>query len=333
MWRALAATAVALALVGCGGDDEEERRGTGSAERPVATPTTPAQTQTRERRPREEEEVDEAPATAPRKLVGIGDQNAAFFDAPLFRRLEIEHARRVVPWDAMRIRSERTLMDDWLAGARRAGVEPLITFGASRRDPDALPSVAAFRRAFQAFRRRYPQVKAYAPWNEANHRSQPTAGRPERAAAYYRVVRDGCRGCAVLAADVLDQEGFTGYLRRFQRALGSRPRLWGLHNYSDTNRFRTSGTRDMLRAVDGEVWLTETGGIAQFGRSFPYDLERQARATAYTFRLLRLSPRIRRLYIYNWTGAPRDARFDAGLTNPDGSPRPAYRTLARNLRG
>jgi hypothetical protein len=331
MSRAWAAVVVALALAGCGGDDDEERATTGTGERPAATPTTPAQTETRERR-RSEEEVDEAPTTASRKLVGIGDQNAAFFDAPLFQRLGLKHARRVVPWDAMQVPAERALMDDWLAGAKRAGVEPLITFGASRRNPEKLPSAAEFRTAFAAFRRRYPQVDTYAPWNEANHDSQPTAGKPARAAAYYRVVRDGCRGCTVLAADVLDQDGFTGYLRRFQRALGSRPKLWGLHNYSDTNRFRTTGTRDMLRAVDGEVWLTETGGIAQFGRSFPYDLRRQARATAYTFRLLRLSPRIRRLYIYNWTGAPRDARFDAGLTGPDGTPRPAYQTLQDNLR-
>jgi hypothetical protein len=131
---------------------------------------------------------------------------------------------------------------------------------------------------------------------------------------------------------VLDQEGFTKYLRRFTAAVdGAPPRLWGLHNYSDTNRFRTKGTRAMLRAVDGDIWVTETGGVARFGRSFPYDLKRQARATAYTFKLLDLSPRIRRLYLYNWTGSPPGARFDAGLTNPDGSPRPAYRTLQRQL--
>ena len=56
------------------------------------------------------------------------------------------------------------------------------------------------------------------------------------------------------------------------------------------------------------------------------------RATAYTFHLLDLSSRIRRLYVYNWAGAPPGARFDAGLTNADGSPRPAYRTLERELR-
>jgi hypothetical protein len=265
--------------------------------------------------------------------VGIGDQAAAFFDARLFRALKVDKARRVVPWDAMTLPAERALTDQWLAGAKKAGVEPFVTFGASRVKPATLPSVEQFRAAFQAFRKRYPQVHVYAPWNEINHKSQPTADHPDRAAAYYEVVRDGCPGCTVLAADVLDQSGFPRYLKRFRAALkGPTPQLWGLHNYSDTNRFRTRGTRQMLRAVPGEIWVTETGGVARFGRSFRFDLKRQARATAYMFSLLKLSSRIRRLYLYNWTGSPPGARFDAGLTNADGSPRPAYATLKRELR-
>ena len=37
--------------------------------------------------------------------------------------------------------------------------------------------------------------------------------------------------------------------------------IWGLHNYIDANRFRTRGTRALLRAVKGDVWFTETGGL------------------------------------------------------------------------
>ena len=40
---------------------------------------------------------------------------------------------------------------------------------------------------------------------------------------------------------------------------------------------------------------------------------------------------IQRMYVYNWTGAGCDARFDAGLTNPDGSPRPGYTVLRSAL--
>jgi hypothetical protein len=40
---------------------------------------------------------------------------------------------------------------------------------------------------------------------------------------------------------------------------------------------------------------------------------------------------IDRLYVYNWTGAGCDARFDAGLTAPSGSPRAGYRYLRKVL--
>jgi hypothetical protein len=40
--------------------------------------------------------------------------------------------------------------------------------------------------------------------------------------------------------------------------------------------------------------------------------------------------RITRLYNYQWTGVPRRSRFDAGLVNPDGSPRKAYKQFKRS---
>jgi hypothetical protein len=49
------------------------------------------------------------------------------------------------------------------------------------------------------------------------------------------------------------------------------------------------------------------------------------------FRLARSNPRIKRLYIYQWTGAARNARFDAGLIDPHGKPRPAYYVVKRTI--
>jgi hypothetical protein len=312
------AVIAALLVGGCGGSSSPEPATTRTpAPAPVPAPTRPAPAK---------------PARAPERKVGIGDQGAAMFSAPLFQRLHVPIARRVVPWDAMGIASERALTDQWLGAARAAGVQPLVTFGASRVKPASLPSVDEFRAMFHAFRARYPQVRVYAPWNEANHASQPTADDPARAARFYDAMRAECRACTIVAADVLDQAGFERWLRRFRAATSARPRLWGLHNYSDTNRFRTRGTRAMLRTVPGDIWVTETGGVARFGRAFPFDLRRQARAVRFTFRLLRLSPRLRRLYLYNWAGAPPGARFDAGLTNADGTPRRAYAVVARELR-
>jgi len=265
--------------------------------------------------------------------VGIGEQQAAMFKNPLFTALGLDKARIVVSYDAVAVRFERELTDAWMAEAKAAGVEPFVTFGHSRVHPKKLPSAAEFRTAFAAFRKRYPQVRVYAPWNEINHVSQPTATSPSRAAEYYNVVKSGCDGCTVLAGDLLDQPGMTRYLARYRRGLHGTPSIWGLHNYADANRFRTSGLGSLLRAVKGDVWLTETGGIVAFGRNFPRDERRAAKATTYVLGLAAKTPRVKRVYLYNWTGLPPGARFDAGLIGPDGKARPAYATLKRALVG
>jgi len=306
VWRMLLAAlaAIVLAVAGCGGDG-----GKGDAK----TGPGPSVAKARD------------------LVVGIGEQQTAMFDDPRFRALGVNHARLVIAYDAIKVRFERDLADAWMAGARRAGVEPFITFGHSRVKPAKLPSVAEFRAAFRAFATRYPDVKVYAPWNEINHASQPTHDNPRRAAQYYNVVREECKGCTVLAGDLLDQAGMTSYLKRYRRGLRGTPRIWGLHNYADANRFRSSGLTQLLGAVPGEVWLTETGGIVKFGNSFPEDQQRAARALTSVMALARRSPRVKRVYIYNWTGSKPTDRFDAGLVGPDGKPRPAYGALRTAL--
>ena len=297
----LALVAAALGVGGCGGDDDE-RPGSGSRPSP------------------------------PRGLVvGIGEQQTPMFDDPRFRALGIGRARLVIAYDAVTVPFERDLADSWIAGARRAGVEPFITFGHSRVKPKKLPSVTEFSAAFRAFRARYPDVKVYAPWNEINHASQPTHDNPQRAAEYYNVVRKQCGGCTVLAGDVLDQAGMGRYLERYRRGLRGTPRIWGLHNYADANRFRDSGVKELLAAVPGDVWLTETGGIVKFGRAFPPDEQRAARATRFALDLARRHERVKRSYLYNWTGSKPTDRFDAGLIGPEGKPRPAYSVLKAAL--
>ena len=123
-----------------------------------------------------------------------------------------------------------------------------------------------YTRAFKAFRARWPQVKVVNPWNEANHRSQPTFKNPKRAAQFYNVVRKNCRGCKIVAADVIDEVNMERWLKVFKRT-AKKPRIWGLHNYRDTNKRKgqqLGGTKRLLKAVKGEVWLTETGGIVKF---------------------------------------------------------------------
>jgi hypothetical protein len=275
-----------------------------------------------------------APATAARAadVIGIGDQRAAMYVHPRYQELDVKVTRLVVPWDVLKRRAEREAVDGWLFGSLVTGAQPMLAISHSRscrigRCPRT--SVKAYLRQFRAMRKRWPMVKVWTPWNEANHFSQPTYRSPKLAAQYYNALRKACRGCTVVAADVLDQHGVATYLKTFLRYADGKPRLWGLHNYSDVNRFRTRGTKTVLRTVKGDLWLTETGGIAAFGRGFPWDLARQARATRKMFRLAKSNRRITRLYIYNWFGERRGARFDAGLVDAlppsgDGQARPSF---------
>ncbi|MEA2154341.1 MAG: hypothetical protein QOE11_481 [Solirubrobacteraceae bacterium] len=319
---ASAALLATLVLGACGGGGG----GSGSTAAPAApaAPATPA--------------APAAPAPAPaptaaQLTIGIGEQGFQMFTDKRFEALGIKKARLVTAYDAVNVRFERDIDDAWLARAQAAGVEPFITFGHSRVHPDRLPSVAEFRAAFRAFRKRYPQVTIYAPWNEINHASQPTSRNPERAAEYYNVVRSECSACTVLAGDVLDQPGMVAYLQRYRSRLAGTPRIWGLHNYSDTNRFRDTGVRALLGAVKGDVWLTETGGLVHFGKSFPQDEQRAARAVTFAIRQARKSRRIKRIYLYNWTGSKPTDRFDSGLIGPDGRARPGYERLRAALKG
>jgi hypothetical protein len=277
-------------------------------------------------------------------LVGVGDQNASMFSDPLFTQLGIKRSRYFPSWNVALKPEEAGWLDDWLARAEAAGVEPLISFNfalGSRcpKRPCKLPTVRQYTNAFRAFRERWPGVKVVNPWNEANHRSQPTFRNPKRAAQYYNVVRKYCVGCKIVAADVIDEVNMERWLKVFKKT-AKKPRIWGLHNYRDTNKRkgqRLGGTKRLLKAVKGEVWLTETGGIVKFvlpnGHTlFPKSESRANRATKRMFALAKqYRSRIKRLYIYHWKQSAADNRFDAGLVRLSGTPRPAYTTVRKQL--
>jgi hypothetical protein len=352
-WRgivaALAAAAIvvvgALALTG-GGDDDG-----GGGDNQIATTTKPTTTKAktkpdeaaprpgRQKVTRGSRTVPDRPAAGTGALLAIADQKPETFSDPLFRRLGVARSRLNTPYNSIFTEPER--LAAWLDAARAAGVEPLIAFERARgsacpAQPCHLPSVAEYSKAIAAFHARYPWVRLLQPWNEANSATQPTGTHPERAAAYYEAVKRICKGCVITAADVLDGGNLERWLRAFQAALhGLAAPLWGLHNYTDTNRFRTTGTKRMLRSVTGEIWLTEAGGIVSFttsdGRTaLSDDEQRAARAIRFLFRLARLSPRITRIYVYQWKIDFPGNRFDAGLVRPDGHPRPSLRVLLQH---
>jgi hypothetical protein len=285
--------------------------------------------------------------------LGISEQSPAMFSSSAWQSLGLRNVRYVVPWDWART-GQKSQVAAFMTAARARGQDVLVTFAAHRGCFDGrrysrdsicrAPSASAYRAAVRTFDDQYPWVRVYSAWNEVNHVSQPTFNHPRLAVRYYRVLRreSGRRHFRVVAADVLDTANMRRYLRSFLRRAPGRPRLWGLHNYQDVNHRTSADTRSMLDTVPGEVWLTETNGIVKFGdsRQFRYSESRAARCTRWMFTLANrydrkrrgMRSKITRLFVYQWFGAPRGARFDAGLVDPDGTPRAAYFLVQRYAR-
>jgi hypothetical protein len=279
-----------------------------------------------------------AASAAARPAIGIGEQRAAMFTDSRWKALHAPNVRLVVSWDVLWVPVELRELDEYMAAARRARAKVLVTFAHSRVEghEDDIPKPSTWRRLFRQFRARYPQVKDFQTWNEGNHGTQPTSRAPRRAAQLYDVMRSSCRKCRISAPAVLDAPNMLRWIRKFEKAARHSVRIWSLHNYLDANRGRSIGTRKLLRNVRGQIWFTETGGIANrwvSGRRVKgYTVRHAATATRRVFKLARLSSRVKRIYFYNWT-APTEThpRWDSALIGPDGRARPSYTVIRREL--
>ncbi len=267
-------------------------------------------------------------------VVGIADQKPGMFTAPLFADLGVRHARYVVPWDTMDGGFQRDELFAWMRAARSAGVTPLLSFGHSRRAgrEKMRPSPKALQRQFRRLRVNFPWVREFVTWNEPNHCSQPLCRKPELAARYFDALTRSCPSCTILGAEVLDTPNMSSWVRRFRATARHEPKVWGLHNYLDANRFGTKGTRALLRATRGQIWFTETGGIvnrtARAKIPFEESPRHAAQATRWLFdRLVPLSSRIRRVYLYHWNPGSSKDSWDSALTDIHGRPREAYRVV------
>ena len=282
-----------------------------------------------------------APAAA-LKVAGLSDQHADGIGDPRLRReLSMTAGRLVVRWDVAT--ADAAKVDGWLAAARSRGIRPLVVFNRTPQTrcpaaPCILPTVARFRAAFRAFRKRWPSVTEFGPWNEANVRSQPPYDNPRRAAGFYNAMVSECPSCTVLGAELLDNTRAAAYIRKMVPFMRRKPKAWGIHNYEDINHFRTTGTDAILKATKGEIWLTEAAGLVRYVDGtgnvvYPYDEDFAARATDYLFDYVKAHPkRIARVYYYAWRNrAPNDDAFDTALLRRDGSKRPTYDIVASRL--
>ena len=267
-------------------------------------------------------------------VIGLADNRPETIFDPRFKQSRIRRIRVVVPYDDIagrRIR--RRYLDSWFETAKGHGIEPLVSFDRGHRSRYRLPSVTTFRRNFRLFRKRYPWVRYFSTWSEANYPdAQPTGNDPRRAAQFYRAAREECSGgrCTVITADFRAMGGAHSdwWLREFKRHIGRGPHIWGLVAHPDVNRLTGTYTSEFLRKTRGPVWVTEVGAVNFFGRGFRPSIPRQTRAMRYLMtEYAQISPRIRRIYVYHWRAAAGDDLWDSALLSADGEPRPAYRVF------
>jgi hypothetical protein len=304
--------------------------------------------------------VPASPAAARSAVrVGLADQSPAIFDSPYFQALKIKQTRYFVASDVMRDAGERAKARAFVTAARRHGVSTLLHISTTdlRAKRGVVVSTATYRRdvgRIVAYFRRLG-VRDFGAWNEVNHKTQETWNRVGNAVSYfksmYSAVRRRCPSCAVVGLDILDQAGSDRYIRSFYARLSrgwrARLKVVGIHNYSDVNRSRSTGTARIINAVRRynrrtRFWFTETGALASFGRAFPYSEARQASRirNMFTYASRYRTRGVERVYSYNYFGIEDTAygcgttcRFDAGLLDPDGTPRPVYAVFKAKLAG
>jgi len=280
--------------------------------------------------------------------VGVADQSPAMFDSPHFQQLKVKRTRYFVPSDVMQDASERARARAFVLAARRNGVSTLLHISTTdlREKRGPVVSTTKYRRdvgRIVAYFRKLG-VRDFGAWNEANHKTQETWNRVGNAVSYfksmYSAVKRRCPTCAVVGLDMLDQVGSDRYIRSFYARLSrtwrTRLKVVGIHNYSDVNRGRSTGTARIINTVRRynkrtKFWFTETGALASFRRSFPYSELRQAARirNMFTYASRYRSRGVQRVYSYNFFGIENGGcglrcRFDGGLVDSDGAPRPVF---------
>ena len=224
---------------------------------------------------------------------------------------------------------------------RRGGRGRAATRGVRPRSGRSLPVGAVpapERRRLRGRRARLPRGPPRRQRDHAVERGQ------SRCRADRRPPRSRCRLLQRSAAGLrelhargrrhVDGPGMLSWLAEYRRALAEAPKVWGLHDYYDTTYFRTTGLADFTRAVSGQVWLTETGGIVELRSrdgsvSLPRDELRARASVSFAFETARaFASRVGRLYLYQWQADPR-AASTPDCCAPTAAPGPHSTSSAR----
>ena len=299
-------------------------------------------------------------AAAHHPAVGIGDNKPDMFKDPRFLALRIKNVRYDMSWDALTVTWQRQEVTAWMNAAKKAGLNVLVTIDHSDRviykkvkvhgktkkkafsQVRVMPDTAQYINAFKAFRKKFPWVKQYVTWDETNCYCEVSFNREGQIASYYRALRSACSSCTILAAEFLDtakQDAvpMKTWVSKLDKALGFQPGYWGLNDYEDANHLVSTQTRQLLGLVRGEIWLAETGGLvnrpAVKHPGFPQNASHAAKVDSYVLNTVgSLSPRIQRVYLYEWDAKTRRDTWDSALISYNNIPRPGYKVLANTLK-
>jgi len=292
------------------------------------------------------------PSGASAASFGISDQQASTFVNPLYKPLKLKIARYVAPYDVVSDPVQLQRFAAWYVAALGAKQRILVSFEHSRtaRKEQKLPTKGQYSTAMKLFKKTFPKVKEVNTWNEVN-RCQTggrTEGQPKGICKgakgakqlndYYGISRKVFKGSKykIVALNVLDEKNpapAVKYVKAFKKIAKPAPKIWGIHNYSDTNRFSQTRTRKIIRAIGskGEIWLLETGGQLKLGSKTPGPAK-AAKALKCMFKIAK-NKRVKRVYIYQFNGAKPEDAFDAGLIGPDGTTkRPGYDVVRKRTR-
>jgi hypothetical protein len=278
-------------------------------------------------------------ATLPFRF-GLADYEPRTFSDPRVRQLDIYLARDVLPWNVALVPSELAGAREWLDAVKHAyHIIPFITF--QHADNNNIgPSPAQYLKAFLKFRKDFPWVNEFSPWDEATHATQPTEHHPKLAAEYYNELASHCPGCEITAPDILDSDGnVEAWVDEFLQTARPYPKIWPFNPYNSAATDNPVLVERFLAATRGQVWFSEVGGVVWWrfkGKLIDHGVAYAARVAKNVFSLARLSPRITRVYYYHWRspGTPKSARkatWDAGLVSSNGAARPALLVVAKEL--
>ena len=248
------------------------------------------------------------------------------FGDVFYQQLAPKRTRLITPYDS--VCKDRRNLDAWLGAARAARQEVVVAFNPPARmecpNLDGargckLVSSASYRSAFRAFHARYPWVRIVQPWNEVNNLTQPTAHRPQALVTYYQIVRQVCRWCTVLGADIQDLPNMVSYTKSAAGRLPAHARRDAeavgraqLHRHEPLRarprqqhaRARQAAARQDLDHRDGRPVPLPAAELAPDVPARPQPPEARAMPAVFA-EAARYQSKIERVYLYQGSPATR----------------------------